>query len=375
MDVTGSLHSFSFPLLKNADIVACLAEAGIDLTEHELMEPQRFKDRVKMTFSALVHLGLGYDEEYFHELGETLSSQVMEGTHQNDHALSHKELHADAQALTELKFYQSCKNFMRICGIPTDFGMSDLSAPTSKRFRKQLSAAINFIKFREEKLELYAELQEQRDELLNGLAEVQEEQVSLQEALQQAREQAGERWEQAEGLEKEASELETEISTQNKLQASIRHESTQLKRQAKELKDKIDTATLEVAELEAAERKLLPQIVHSPKEIQSKVLSLKHTLAEEQKSCDESKKSAQSLSAKIVQVDQGIHIINKILEELNQVSEEQEKLRKVQQECQEVQDMIDKSEAEVAKIKEECCAQERELQRIGKCTDPEVIWK
>ena len=67
---------------------------------------------------------------------------------------------------------------------------------------------------------------------MNGLAEVQEEQVSLQEALQQAREQAAKRWEQAEGLEKEASELETEISTQNKLQASIWHESIQLKRQA-----------------------------------------------------------------------------------------------------------------------------------------------
>ena len=58
--------------------------------------------------------------------------------------------------------------------------------------------------------------------------------------------------------------------------------------------------------------------------------------------CDESKKSAQSLSAKIAQVGQGILIITKILEELNQVSEEQEKLSKVQQECQGVQDMIDK---------------------------------
>ena len=364
MDVTGSLHTFSFPLLKNADIIACLAEAGIELSENELMEPQRYKDRVKMTFSALVHLGLGYNEEYFQSLGETLSNQVMEGT--QPHALSHKELHADAQALTELKFYLSCKNFMRICGIPIDFGMSDLSAPTSKRFRKQLSAAINFIKFREEKLEMYAELQEQRDEILNGLAEVQEEQIALKEALSQAKEDAAMRWEQAESLEKEKSELETEISTQNKLQASIRHESTQLKRQAKELKDKIDTATLEIAKLEAIERKLLPQIVQSPKEIQSRVLSLKQSLAEEQKCCDEAKMSAQNLSAKLTQVNQGMHLLTKVLEELNQVSEEQERLIKVQQECQEVQVAIDKSEDELAKSKEEYCSLERELQRIGK---------
>jgi hypothetical protein len=34
---------------------------------------------------------------------------------------------------------------MRICGIPTDFGMSDLASPVFKRYRNQLCAALNFI--------------------------------------------------------------------------------------------------------------------------------------------------------------------------------------------------------------------------------------
>jgi kinetochore protein Nuf2 len=361
MDVTGGLHTFSFPLLKNAEILTCLSEAGIALTESELMEPQRHRDNVKSTFCSLVHLGLGHNEEHFITLGETLSQQVMSNPN-----LAHKELHADASSLSELKFFLACKKFMRICGIATDFGMSDLSSPTSKRFRKQLSAAINFIKFREEKLEVYAELQEQRDDILNGLNDVQDEQVALQQTLDQAKEDAAQRWEQVQEVEQEVSELEKEISSQNKHQSSIRQESTLLKKQAKDLKDKMDTTQLELAKLESHERKLLPQIVHSPKEIQSKILALKQSLMEERKECDAAKRQAQIRNAKVTQIGQGIHLVNKLKEELNLVGEEQGKMNKVQQDCQVIQDVVDKNEAKTAELKEGCSVQERELQYIGK---------
>ena len=46
---------------------------------------------------------------------------------------------------------------MKTCGIH-DFGWKDLHFPNTKRFRSQLSAAINMAKFREDQLKLYAEL-------------------------------------------------------------------------------------------------------------------------------------------------------------------------------------------------------------------------
>jgi hypothetical protein len=48
---------------------------------------------------------------------------------------------------------------METCGI-YDFGWKDLICPTPKRFRDQLSAAINMFKFREDQLKIYAELNE-----------------------------------------------------------------------------------------------------------------------------------------------------------------------------------------------------------------------
>lgn len=48
---------------------------------------------------------------------------------------------------------------METCGF-YDFGWKDLICPTPKRFRDQLSAAINMFKFREDQLKIYAELNE-----------------------------------------------------------------------------------------------------------------------------------------------------------------------------------------------------------------------
>lgn len=45
----------------------------------------------------------------------------------------------------------------QVCGVQ-DFSMKDLLAPEPKRVRRHLSAVINFAKFREERLVMYAEL-------------------------------------------------------------------------------------------------------------------------------------------------------------------------------------------------------------------------
>ena len=54
MDITISQNQYSFPILKFPEIIQCLAEAGIEITEAELKEPNRHKDKVKSIFLSLV---------------------------------------------------------------------------------------------------------------------------------------------------------------------------------------------------------------------------------------------------------------------------------------------------------------------------------
>lgn len=66
------------------------------------------------------------------------------------------DLHED---MSDIKFFFLLRKCLRVCGI-YDFSWKDLHAPTSKRFRWQLSAIINLAKFREDQLCVYAELNE-----------------------------------------------------------------------------------------------------------------------------------------------------------------------------------------------------------------------
>ena len=76
--------------------------------------------------------------------------------------------------------------FMKVCGLH-DFGWKDLHAPTSKRFRRQLSGAINFARFREERLPIYDELNQQRQDILGALQEAQTENAGLLKDMDDAR--------------------------------------------------------------------------------------------------------------------------------------------------------------------------------------------
>ena len=75
---------------------------------------------------------------------------------------------------------------MSICGL-RDFGWKDLGAPTSKRFRRQLSGAINFARFREERMPIYEELTQQREEVLAALRTAQTDRTALLADLDDAR--------------------------------------------------------------------------------------------------------------------------------------------------------------------------------------------
>ncbi len=49
-------------------------------------------------------------------------------------------------------FAQSCRRLLGVCGV-TDFSLLDVFKPDAKRLRRNLSAIINFAKFKEERLE------------------------------------------------------------------------------------------------------------------------------------------------------------------------------------------------------------------------------
>lgn len=164
-----------FPLLKNAMILQIMAELEIPLTEAELTEPGRCRERIREVFRQLVRLWFwilqlftdnmliliticdsllwcsqlctcwGMDQElHLNPLSTSLQTTLSTpGTSISAHPTLYKD------ALVETKFFCLLQKLFRICGYD-EFGLRDLAAPTGRRLRKQLSALINYMKYRED---------------------------------------------------------------------------------------------------------------------------------------------------------------------------------------------------------------------------------
>ncbi|KAL3773512.1 hypothetical protein ACHAW5_000998 [Stephanodiscus triporus] len=278
----GANNSVTFPVLKNPVILQIMREVNVPLSEMELAEPGRCKERIREVFAQLLNICLGLDDPA--ALLSSLDPQravaaVVVGSKSskssNCFSLSHPELYRDA--LPETMFFCLLSRQLRICGYD-DFGFRDLAMPQAKRLRRQLSALINFLKYREDMSHLEAQALDEREELFAALDEVTENHMTLKDRLDEARAFNRARVMEREEAEAECKEMEGEIAQQNKIQASIRQETYLLKKTANELQDQIANLSIAMRELKAEERRLSKELVGSPERIRADLAEAKRRL-------------------------------------------------------------------------------------------------
>lgn len=404
MDISyNTKPQYRFPILKDKEIIECLTDAGIEVSSNELMEPNRHKDKVKAIFLELVSLvkwrsfrfvsnivivvldlsffpfysliskitsmqhittlsnknqallGLNLPKDTF-----TTTSMSLMNKRQN---LPHPELHEES--LSNFKFIKALMKLMLVSGI-NDFTMRDLYAPTTKRFKRQLSGIINYIKFTIEKqASLFNEINDQKDDLIGQLLEVQQEQEMLNEQLRQVKEDADKRWNEAKVVDDDCGEIEVEIARQNKLQTSIRQESENLKKQANVLKDKIDTADLFIQELGVKERKLAAQVVESPDKLKEDIGIQSVRLEEERKLCHNAEQTAKKVNLKIKNVTKAQESVAETTNLIRQVIDIKAKYDKSCEESKCVEDRVNVNETELAKSRQLCEDLEYQFRQIG----------
>lgn len=255
---------------------------------------------------------------------------------------------------------------MNICGNADNFGLTDLGAPTKARFRRQLSAAINYLKYKEDRLALWNELHIQREELLVGLAEVNQEHYKWKDMILQAKAEAETRWDEAKQIDVDCTEMEGEIAQQNKLQRSLRGESEELKKQASILKDKIDTAALGLQEMEAEERHLLPKIVDSPDELKMKLAELNVELAQEQRRAKEAEEELKTMKFRMDNVSKAKNDVSAATKLAGELVEEEKKQQQISGEASGIQREIDTNEQEVKRLEQLRDNHRAEVESIGK---------
>jgi len=305
-------------MLKGGEILQCMSELSVPLTEADLMEPEKNKANIRRAMVYLIELCTGVTRD-------SLSTPAFAGLN----ALSFPELHEDS--IPELAFVRACAKMMAICGIP-DFGLRDVTNPNSKRLRRQLSGVINFAKFREERLQMYGELNLNREELGEKMNQIQEDNAQLNEQLEQLKKQSEGEMEIIGAVESECREIEGKIGALNKQQAAIRHESGELKKRANDLKDRNATISLAIQEGAAEEKKLNGQVVSSPDRVRREMSNATERLEAERKESLQIERDAQKVKAAAANASRSAKDVAKAVQAAEEAEAEAAKLQSTNEE-------------------------------------------
>jgi kinetochore protein Nuf2 len=228
-------QAYAFPVLKVAGLVQCLGEIGIEMKEDGLLNPDKYVDDIKSMYENLAEYCIGTTKE---ELNQPKFAGLA--------ALDYPDLHT--ASITQLNSFRECGKMMELCGI-YDFTMKDFMFPTAKRVRKQLSAIINFAKFRGEKQNMLDSMNDERDNFINQSNQLKSEKNSLNERLVLLREQTANENNIITLLEIKCNDISNQIAAYNEKQAVLREESGVSKTKNYKLKDEIAAKSLNLVYL------------------------------------------------------------------------------------------------------------------------------
>jgi kinetochore protein Nuf2 len=297
-----------FPILDDAETLLCLHELQIAITDEVLGNPEKHKDHIRRILETLAELVTGISRE---EMNQPAFSGLSQ--------LNYPELHEES--VPQINSFRAIQQMMEVCGV-NNFSIKDFMTPTTKRVKVQLSAIINFIKFRTEKEGLLNELTTQRDALLAQLNKARSNHETLNMRLASLREQTQEESKLIEQTEQEIKDTEAEISDLNLKQAEIRDEIADLKLINNQLKDSIGSRLKQLEDATATKKKLQSQIVNSPERFRKQIVDSSEALQREQKEIKSQEKKTRDLTGWLVQLDEALSSANAAMEAMEGVKAE-----------------------------------------------------
>ena len=246
------------PLLKLQEICDCLADLGITTTIADLKQPapQQFRSIVECFLSALAGLRR-----------EGLSQPAFHGIH----LLGSPELHEES--LMELTSLKAALALIRHAHVD-DVSIGDLTAPTAKRVRLILSALINLVRWREDKMEGYSQLTQPYEQLIQQRQTTDDEVARLSTEVEATRPLYEADREEAAALQVAVKQLADEITEYSKTHTQLERQVRERKQHIKQLAEHSSQLRQSIAQLTADNATLKQSIVRSPERLKRSLADL-----------------------------------------------------------------------------------------------------
>eukprot|EP01086_Lenisia_limosa_P016348 TRINITY_DN6067_c0_g1_i1.p1 TRINITY_DN6067_c0_g1~~TRINITY_DN6067_c0_g1_i1.p1 ORF type:complete len:388 (-),score=87.78 TRINITY_DN6067_c0_g1_i1:46-1209(-) len=232
--------------------------------------------------------------------------------------LQFPELHEES--IAELAFHKHLINLLQTCGVH-DFTLNDIYKPVASKTRRNLSAVINFAKFREERLFHYEELCNQTAAFGTAQQEADARNAEIKLKLRKLREEVESSRPLISNLKEEASKLEDKLADLNRTQASTHAEIKSSKASLKEMADQLSAVKFQILSAHQDSTRLEGQIVKSPRKLTQALVELNREINELKESNSEGEARLIDLSERIeglTALDKTLGVCNQALEELDQ---------------------------------------------------------
>lgn len=326
------MATYSYPILSNSEILACLRELDVPLEESDLLRPTR--ESLRPCYETLVEIFIGkplaeicaIDEEAFAKL-------------------DYPELYEEA--IPNLMFIRAMQDIASGSGID-DFGLKDIFKPEYGRTRRNLSAFINFAKFREERLMEYEEALAKEAEEERLYREELELHERLKAEIAQAEEEGA--GHDLEELEREVAELEREVQA-----ATL---------EAEDMEAKAAASRKELEAMEAEERRLQMDIEQAKEAQEKEAHAEAQLMEEEQREAERLQEELKRLQNLEDEMQQTIETMKEIERLRNDTEQTQKKIKAIEEEIASKEEEIWKTDAKIEQLQRQKEAMDEKIARM-----------
>jgi len=257
--------------------------------------------------------------------------------------LEFPELHEES--VPTIAFLNACQKLMTMVGI-TDFTMYDVSKPDMKRLRRNISAVINFAKFREDWLNTYMEFTKETDVLATKKQQLDEERDRLMSARQTAEAARAQEAPEEARLTAENAEREVVVRDLFNKQTALQKESRALKSNLEAVQDQAREAEYKLLGAKEECDVLRGQIVPDPKKLKQEVQALHEAVALEKASIKALEAKQASATKQTEVLERAERRVGEVLQLQSEVEAEAAKLKEVHRQSKAIEERQARDEGE-----------------------------
>jgi kinetochore protein Nuf2 len=341
--------AYKFPILSESEINDTMHDLEMDsCTVEKLMKPK--PQFVKAVYEILTAYCMNVTREQLNQADFT-SLEAME-------LLRYPEHHEES--IPRVTYFRHVTKLMQ-ASLVNDFSMlEDVIRPNQERFIRNVSAAINFAKFREERLEAHNAMTARTFELEEERNRQLDEQSLLKAQIEEARKLFSKE-QQAISKQKEANlDAKNKIDAKKALYEQHKADLRDMKESLSKLKNEEQAIQFNILNAQEEVDQLNLQVVNSPERIRDELRQMEEDLRRLRSSnvSDESTKNAKE--HRLAEIEKSMKSMNKIIKLMNMAKDDMSSYKEKKNRMKNIEKSIHDINKEVTELESMRSIKERE---------------